>query len=189
MARTKTGNKKECILAAATALVATHGTAVSVRQIAEQAEVAHGTVFLYFSNKDTLLDELHACLRASVLASMAPTDAGQAGLRERLRACWNGYIDWALAHPQEYRALKRLAEDEASSAGASPYEDPLFGAAGILHDVRGCAGLRDRPSDYLTALFLSLAQVAIRFSTSDPAGADKYKADGFDAIRQILANP
>lgn len=189
MARTKTGNKKECILAAATVLVAAHGAAVSIRQIAEQAEVAHGTVFLYFANKEALLGELQACLRARILASMAPAHAAQACLRERLRACWNGYIDWALAHPLEYQALKRLAEDDGLSGTAAAHDDPMFRDAGILHDIRGCAGLRARPFDYFKALFLSLAQIAIHFSTSDAAGAEKYKASGFDAIWQILANP
>nr|WP_314543109.1 helix-turn-helix domain-containing protein [uncultured Massilia sp.] len=185
MPRTKTGNKKECILAAATTLVAAHGTAVSVRQIAEHAEVGNGTVFLYFANKEILLGELHASLHGRILASVAPAQSAQAALRDRLHACWNGYIDWALAHPLAYRALKRL-DDEGLSGSAPAHDDPMFGDAAMLHQLRACDGLRDRPFDYFKAVFRSLAQVAIHFSTADPAGVEKYKASGFDAIWQIL---
>lgn len=157
MPRPKTGNKQDAILAAATALVAAHGAAVSVRQIAQQADVGNGTVFLYFPSKEALLDALHARLDAEVAAWTAGLDAPE---RDCLQRQWTGYIDWALAHPLAHRALARL--DEA-------------------------AGTAARPGDYASAVFRSLADIAVRFSSADPAAAARYRADGFDAAWRAMA--
>jgi AcrR family transcriptional regulator len=189
MARPKTGNKKEEILAAATELVAAYGCAVSVRQIAERAGVGNGTVFLYFANKEALFDQLRLCLdegKARWTAGRHPLPAPQVALRERLHACWNGHIDWALAHPLEHQASTRLAD-----AGAPDHGDPLGCGARILDEMRdemrASAALGDRPVDYFAAVFRSLGDVAIRFSASHPADAERYKNSGFDAAWSVLA--
>ena len=52
------GDKRERILAAAERVFARHGFfAAKVSEIAKEAGVADGTIYLYFKNKDELLEE------------------------------------------------------------------------------------------------------------------------------------
>ena len=59
MARPRSEDKRDAILTAASELVATQGLGAATAKIAKQAGVAEGTLFIYFANKDDLLNQLY----------------------------------------------------------------------------------------------------------------------------------
>src|SRR5438045_2956591 len=87
------GDKRERILAAAERVFARHGFfAAKVTDVAKDAGVADGTIYLYFKNKDDLLislfehrmTQVNATLRAAI-ADAPPLDQLRAFIRTYLR--------------------------------------------------------------------------------------------------------
>jgi len=88
------GDKRERILDAAERVFAQHGFfAARVSEIAKEAGVADGTIYLYFKSKDELLislfesrmDRFNATLAAAIPRDARPTDKLLAAIRTYLR--------------------------------------------------------------------------------------------------------
>ncbi|HYS81455.1 MAG TPA: helix-turn-helix domain-containing protein, partial [Anaeromyxobacteraceae bacterium] len=63
MARPKSEDKRNALLAAATQVIAELGVSAPTARIAQVAGVAEGTLFTYFRTKDELLNELYLALK------------------------------------------------------------------------------------------------------------------------------
>lgn len=109
MARTSTGNKRERILDAAVVEIARRGFGTTtVAQIARRAGVADGTIYLYFKNKDELLQELFARAMGRFIAEGRARLADLEGAEARLRAI----IDLHLGLVGEDRDLAIITQVE-----------------------------------------------------------------------------
>ena len=77
--------RRATIISAALPLLATHGSTVTTRQIAEAAGIAEGTVFRAFADKESLISDAIAAAfdPADVVTQIAAVDPAL-GLRERL---------------------------------------------------------------------------------------------------------
>lgn len=100
------GERREEILAAAKALLLAEGyDGFSMRKVAAAVGISSTALYLYFKEKDELLDEI--CQR--VFTSMAPELgallADDASPIERLRKGLILYVHFGLAHPDEYRVV------------------------------------------------------------------------------------
>jgi len=93
-------------VAAAERLVAAHGyTGTSVVAIAQEADVAAGSIYLHFASKAALFDEVFRRAAGRELAAVRHAAAKQSGAPERLtaivetfahRALQSGRLAWAL---------------------------------------------------------------------------------------------
>src|SRR3954452_21947926 len=90
----RTGDKRERILAAAERIFARHGFfAARVSEIAKDAGVADGTIYLYFKSKDDLLislfesrmEQVNRTLDGAIASAGSPIDQLRAFIREYLR--------------------------------------------------------------------------------------------------------
>ena len=70
MARPRSPDKQEAILAAAARALAEDGASATTARIARLAGVAEGTVFTYFDSKDALLNALYLDLKAGMRDAM-----------------------------------------------------------------------------------------------------------------------
>ena len=70
MARPKSDDKRNAILAAATQVVAEQGVGAPTATIARVAGVAEGTLFTYFATKDELLNRLYLELKLELSQAM-----------------------------------------------------------------------------------------------------------------------
>ncbi|MDE1172965.1 MAG: helix-turn-helix domain containing protein [Parvibaculaceae bacterium] len=89
------GDKRELILDAALELFRAHGfRRTSMEDIAEAAEIAKGTLYLYFRSKEELFTALSQKLGARVLDAMdqAKIATANADLEERLVALFNAKL-------------------------------------------------------------------------------------------------
>jgi TetR/AcrR family fatty acid metabolism transcriptional regulator len=122
---TDRGNdKRERILAAAETVFARHGFfAARVAEIAKEAGVADGTIYLYFKSKDDLLiswfetrmKQVNEVLRVEI-AEQAP--------RDQLRAFIKRYLQ--LVHDEPAAAEVLTIELRQSSKFMKEYENPQF---------------------------------------------------------------
>jgi AcrR family transcriptional regulator len=78
--------RRETIQRAAQRVIARHGLAgASMSAIAEEAGVAKGTLYLYFEDRDDLLDHAAGCIFDDLLERLGGVLAGKRPLRESLR--------------------------------------------------------------------------------------------------------
>lgn len=117
-------DKRERILAAAETVFAKHGFfAARVAEIAKEAGVADGTIYLYFKSKDDLLiswfetrmKQVNEVLRAEI-ATQPP--------RDQLRAFIKRYLQ--LVHDEPVAAEVLTIELRQSSKFMKEYENPQF---------------------------------------------------------------
>lgn len=105
MVRPSNPELSEKILLATAAIVEEHGPdGVTMRGVARAIEYSATTIYLYFENKDDLLNQ--TVVRAFGWFSDAMTEASHTGTGvERIRNRALGYVRWALEHKGMYRLM------------------------------------------------------------------------------------
>jgi len=112
-------NLRQTILDAARELFVTHGyDAVSMRKIAERIDYSPTAIYLYFKDKEAILDTLIAegCLILCEVIEAANTISDPL---ERLKTGARHYIRFAVAYPHYYRLMF-----EMDAGTKSPRETP-----------------------------------------------------------------
>src|SRR5690348_12798301 len=129
------GDKRERILDAAERIFARHGFfAAKVSDVAKEAGVADGTIYLYFKSKDDLLISLFERRMQQVNETLRGAIAGKPP-REQLRAFVRTYLQ--LVHDEPAAAEVLTIELRQSSKFMKEYDNPAFAdflrmLAGIL---------------------------------------------------------
>jgi len=173
------GDKRERILDAAERVFAQHGFfAARVSEIAKQAGVADGTIYLYFKSKDDLLislfenrmKQVNDALRAAIV------DRPPA---EQLRAFIRVYLQLVSDEPAAVEVL--TIELRQSSKFMKEYENPQFVdflrmLGGIIADGQACGELDATIPSHIAARMifgildeLALAWVLARQPMKPPA--------------------
>lgn len=189
MARPRSPDKHEAILAAAARALAEDGATATTARIARLAGVAEGTVFTYFETKDALLNALYLSLKADMREAMMTGFPEHAPVEQAVRHAWNGYVSWGVANPDGRRALQQLGvsgriDDAHRAAGAEGFG----GISTLLREQIAASGAlnRDEAHAFCAALFTSIAETAMESIARDPARADAYREAGFRALWAVL---
>jgi len=105
----KKEKKKRAILDAAEKIVAEKGMAgMTIGEVAALADVATGTIYLYFKNKGSLLAAVNARLNREVNIYMKKKmDLCEAGL-EKLVAMGQATVEFFMSNPQKWKAVTEL---------------------------------------------------------------------------------
>lgn len=94
--RSKDIKKEEDILAATLRLTGKKGIAgLTIAAIAREAKVASGTLYLYFTSKEELLNQLYANLKAKSSLELMP-NLSSLSLREQFFQLWDANIRYRL---------------------------------------------------------------------------------------------
>ena len=118
-------DKRERILAAAERIFARHGFfAAKVSDVAKEAGVADGTIYLYFKNKDDLLISLFERRMQQVNETLRAATAKVKSPREQLRSFVKAYLQ--LVHDEPTAAEVLTIELRQSSKFMKEYENPAF---------------------------------------------------------------
>jgi TetR/AcrR family fatty acid metabolism transcriptional regulator len=121
-----TGDKRERILAAAETIFARHGFfAARVSEIAKEAGVADGTIYLYFKSKDDLLISLFETRMKQVNEHLR-TAIADARPADQLRVFIKAYL--RLVHDEPAAAEVLTIELRQSSKFMKEYDNPEFAA-------------------------------------------------------------
>jgi TetR/AcrR family transcriptional regulator, fatty acid metabolism regulator protein len=122
--RTPGGDKRERILGAAERIFARHGFfAAKVSDVAKEAGVADGTIYLYFKSKDDLLIALFERRMLELTEALQGAIAGKPP-REQLRAFIRMYLQ--KVHDEPAAAEVLTIELRQSSKFMKEYENPAF---------------------------------------------------------------
>ena len=120
-----------------------HGTPTA--QISREAGVSTGTLFHYFPDKNTLIDQLYLLIQKEVSDAVRVLDDARLPTRQRLERCLRGYLTWGMANPGKVRFLDQfynspnIGDDVKREAHREfAWVEELSGAAireGILRDL------------------------------------------------------
>ncbi|HEY5945827.1 MAG TPA: TetR/AcrR family transcriptional regulator [Kofleriaceae bacterium] len=119
------GDKRERILTAAERIFARHGFfAAKVSDVAKEAGVADGTIYLYFKSKDDLLISLFERRMQQVNDTLREAVADVKSPREQLRVFIKTYLQLVHNEPTAVEVL--TIELRQSSKFMKEYENPQF---------------------------------------------------------------
>jgi AcrR family transcriptional regulator len=187
MARPRSDEKRNAIMTAAIKIIAAQGLSAPTAMIGKEAGVSNGALFTYFETKADLLNQLYRELKAEMAAATAadlPTDAN---LREQMLHVWNGWLRWAISHPQERRALAHLGVSDDVTAESHQAASELYaGVATLLDRSRANGPMRDAPLMFVASLVMAVVDATIDYMTRDPANAEKHANAGFEALWRIV---
>lgn len=131
------------ILTAARDLFVTEGyEGISMRRIAEKIEYSPTTIYLYFRDKDELLEEMCNETFALLSKKIAKIYAAEGDPVEMLRTGLKAYIQFGLKHPNHYRATflmpksksdgSKCHQDFEGSVGAQTFNQLVQGVAACV---------------------------------------------------------
>src|SRR3984957_11870470 len=103
MARPKSEDKRDALMAAATRVIAAQGLSAPTAVIAREAGVSNGSLFTYFETKADLFNQLYLELKAGMAAASLAGLPVEAPLREQLFRMWLNWKRWATSDPDKRR--------------------------------------------------------------------------------------
>jgi AcrR family transcriptional regulator len=189
MARPKSENKRNAILAAAIQGFARNGLATPTSDVSKAAGVAEGTLFTYFPTKGDLVNAVYRDIKADLASAVFSAYPRKKNARTRLRHVWDRYVDWGASHPAAHRVLKEIElwggltkESRTSDASSRNELEALAQSFREQHLVR-----KDLTEDYVGAVVNALEEMTISLMISDPAHASRHRLLGFEVLWSGIA--
>ena len=183
MARPKSIEKRNAILAAAIELIAEQGLSVPTSKIAQVADVAEGTLFTYFETKERLLNDLYLALKRGERENTMRDYPFQASLEERVRYFWNTSVAFGVNHPDKYKVVLLLSVSDSISEQTKRLAREGYEALdAMMQECFASGSLKDQPSEFGRALLTSLINMTTTFILQHPAEAERFRDAGLTAF-------
>lgn len=187
MARPKSDDKRNAILAAAVHVINQQGLGAPTALIAKEAGIANGSLFTYFKTKADLLNELYLELKAQMASAALNGVSLDIDLREQFFLGWSNWMRWSVQNPQQRRVLAQLgASPELTEMTRAAGHQTMARIAAFMELARAGGSLRDAPFPFVVALMNSVAETTMDFMTQDQVNADQHATTGFDALWRML---
>jgi AcrR family transcriptional regulator len=187
VARPRSDEKRNAIMTAAIKIIAAQGLSAPTALIGKEAAVSNGALFTYFETKADLLNQLYVELKMEVAAVITAGLPTHANTRDRMLHVWNGWLRWALSHPNERRALAHLGVSNDVTAESHEIASQSFAEVATLLDMSRANGpLRDAPLMFVASLVTGVVDATIDYMMRDPDQAEAHAAAGFEALLRII---
>lgn len=188
MARPRSEDKRDAILAAATRIIVKQGLGAPTAGIAKEAGIANGSLFTYFETKTVLLNHLYLEIKAEIASAILKNHPAVAEPREELFHVWRNWMNWAVSNREKRKALSQLGvSDDITPDTRAAGHRTMAPIAELLERVRAHGPMQKAPKGFVGALMNSIAEATMDFMTQDPANAKKYSKEGFDALWRMLS--
>jgi AcrR family transcriptional regulator len=188
MARPKSDDRRNAIMAAAIRVIAAQGLSAATATIAQEAGVSNGSLFTYFDTKADLLNQLYLELKTEMAATaLSGLPAEKSDVRKQMFHLWSHWLRWAASYPEKRRALAHLTiSDDITPASRQAGHQAMAGSAKLLERSRENGPMRDVPLGFIVALMNGMSEATIDFMINDPAHADKHCQSAFDALWRMI---
>jgi AcrR family transcriptional regulator len=188
MARPRSEDKRDAIMAAAIRVIASQGLSAPTALIAKEAGVSNGSLFTYFETKADLLNRLYLELKNGMAAAALEGLPAGAELRKQFFHVWSNWVAWAVSNPEKRRALAQLGvSDEITPASRAAGHKAMADIADLMERGRAHGPMRKAPLAFVAAIMNSLAEATMDFMVQDPTNADKHSKVGFEALWRVIA--
>jgi AcrR family transcriptional regulator len=187
MARPRSVDKRNAIMAAAARVIVAQGLGAPTATIAQEAGVSNGSLFTYFETKADLFNQLYLELKAGMASAALEGLPAAAGLREQVFHVWSNWMSWAVSNPEKRWALAQLGVSaEITPATRAAAHKTMISIAELLERMRTNGPLHNAPADFVVAVMNSLADATMDFMIRDPKNAKKHCQAGFDAFWRAI---
>ncbi|HWG14819.1 MAG TPA: TetR/AcrR family transcriptional regulator [Streptosporangiaceae bacterium] len=189
MARPKSKDKRDALMAAATRVIVAQGLGAPTAVIAREAGISNGSLFTYFKTKADLYNQLYLELKTGMATASLTGLPAEAPLREQFARMWSNWMDWAMSDPDKRRALALLdVSDDISPPTRTASHEAMAEIADMLERARARGPMREAPMGFVVAMANSVAETTMDFMVNDPAHADEHCRAGFDALGRLLGS-
>jgi AcrR family transcriptional regulator len=188
MARPRSDDKRNAIMAAAIQVIAFQGLGAATATIAKEADVSNGSLFTYFKTKADLLNQLYVELKAEMAAAAFDGLPTESDIREQALYMWSHWLHWATSCPEKRRTLAHLnVSDDITLESHRTASEKMAGIRQLLERSRENGAMRAVPLEFIVSLMSALADATIDFMIQDPANADKNCMAAFEALWRMIA--
>jgi len=189
MARPKSDEKRNAVLAAAIAVFAEKGIwQAPTAAVSRAAGVAEGTLFTYFPSKEALLNELYRALKqelADVLLDDFPTTGA---VRSRVHHIWERYVRWGMANPAKRKVLAELGvSDRITAESRAVGNAPFAEIERLAADSAKSQLIYPYPMAFVAALLTAMAETTIAAMSLNSASDFNYCEAGFEVFWRGIA--
>lgn len=183
MARPKSEDKRNAILAAAIRIFAERGLGAATSAISSAAGVAEGTLFTYFRTKDELLNALYREIKLEIADAMMSGFPRRKSVRHRLEHVWNQWVEWGAANPMEHGVLKQIEvwgglTEESKAAGLAPFTEIQT----MWESAAAQRIFQDLPEQFVVAAMRAMAETTMEFMRQNRKKAELYRSSGFEVL-------
>lgn len=181
-------DKRRVILAAAVRVFARQGFhTCRVSDIADEAGVAYGLVYHYFSSKEEILDTLFLDRWDVMLAAIAQTDASELAPREKLHAIATFIIDSYRYDPELMKVIIVEVTRAANTFGRThlaKIRDAYAGIAGIVASAQAAGVFRPEITpDFAAQAFYGCVEQVLTGWIFDDEPVDQA---GFEQAKTLI---
>lgn len=181
MARPRSEEKRNTLLAVAAQVFAKNGLSASTASITSAAGMAEGTLFVYFKGKDDLINALYVEIKNDLAEAMLSGHPKDASVKERMHYVWNNYVDWGMKNPDRLAALHKIKVWEGLKAEVPETTTERFCEFVTLTESAIADGaLKDIPYEFMLAAFSAQAETTMLFMKREPDKSAFYKEKGFE---------
>jgi AcrR family transcriptional regulator len=188
MARPKSDDKRDAIMAAATRIIAAQGLSAPTAMIAKEAGVSNGSLFTYFETKADLFNALYLDIKAEAAAAALDGLPVKADIRKRSQYSWARSLAWAMEFPAKRRVLALLTvSDDITPASKTAGHKIMAGVAAQIDQSRKDGPMRNAPLMFVVAIMNAIMDTTIEFMLRDKANAERHSKAGFEALWRAIA--
>lgn len=186
-----TTEKRDKILQVALKLFVEQGfRGTSTSQIAKVAEVATGTLFHHFKNKEELIKELYLGAKFDLAEYLETKLVKSDSPKEKMRALWFAFINWAMTNEDEYRFFKHCDAtpyigDDIRRMGEARFEFIMS----LFTEVTNRRKDKTIPQELLIDLFVGMLYGFINHLMKHPEKIQdqKLREIGFDCCWRTIS--
>jgi AcrR family transcriptional regulator len=187
MAKPKSDDKRQAILTAATRVIFKHGLSASTALIAQEAGVANGSFFTYFTTKIELFNKLYLELKTGMASATLDEIPTGAAIQKQFYHIWSNWMHWAVFNPEKRRTLALLSvSDEITSETRIKGHQVMAHFKTLIEQIYKKGPMRDTEMAFVIALMNSLAETTMDFMIQNPKKAEAYCKDGFNALWHLM---
>ncbi len=130
MPKLKDQNKVHAIHKATIQLVTKTGfSGLKMAQVAKNSGIATGTLYVYYSSKEELINDVYLVTKREVADAIINTDYLKPTFYETFKAMWNGYFSYCLMYPEKMLFVEQFIYSgfisDENIAKTDAYFEPL----------------------------------------------------------------
>lgn len=163
--RQRDENKVELIYAAALKVALRTGYAgLTMADVAKQAGIATGTVYIYFKNKSALINQLYLHLKQAKTGAMMTAYRPDADFLTNFESLWRSYVELSLADPERMMFLEQYVRSPYLTPSVRKKSEQLLAPLGELLRAGQAAGLvRKTAPDILISALMGSANEIVKY--------------------------
>ena len=129
--RNKDEKKEKAIYDAAIKLITANGFAdTSMSKIAKAADVSPATIYVYFENKEDMLNKTYSHVKREMAAALAKGLKPELSVDEAFRIIWNNFYKYAVKNSVKFSFTEQFANspivDKVRRDEGMSFFEPLF---------------------------------------------------------------